>query len=655
MCSSCRASPVCHFKAPKRHRFATDNAALRCSALLFVWFRGLGEETCKRFVGHQKGCLALERGSAAAPAPATKDEAGWKLAVADGSVADDEDEGKKKGRMLNEATGGIDWAERNRMQRTQLIDSAGSSPGERLLALVVGTKPGFELFQRSLHLASRNWDLEQMAKLVDKSSRSYRLLDCHKGLLQDGFVSAVRTVLFDSDNAVPLDARQFRTFEGCHTVTAMCLAQNGSLFVYWGDKHAGYPAKMFLLLEDPENNSAIIHNDPFCLKDVFAIYVCRKFNSAKLLRSPACLLLVLCVAVLVRNDSIRIETRWTWVRNVLRAMGITHAARLQDLSARFCAFGQSEIDREHREITRAATDLPASSPVQEQKPQVKRRVGCWSAFVHKHGFAASPDDFHRIREEQGAEWEELQQLADLGVQAQEAGSRHAFGGRRRQRRSDSNFLAHLRSFAERPENSPAVQHVVHRSASIIDQLQAVSKRIMERNAKLVEEDAARCNGIRECVAPTGHNTSSQCPEPSPLDGVALRVHHFALPAYRVAKHFLERLPSRVLAAYREDWQDTHKPCEHHTARPISSKPYKVPVCRLARKCLCSESGKLCAKFVDALQSMLRNALRKGTHYRQCADRKHMVIELQSSLGGCNVPRVAHQVFELPLYLHPASA
>ena len=84
---------------------------------------------------------------------------------------------------------------------------------------------------------------------------------------------------------------------------------------------------------------------------------------------------------------------------------------------------------------------------------------------------------------------------------------------------------------------------------MIDQFRVVIKRNRAQNARLLAEDAARCNKLREWVVATGHNTSVQCPEPSPLDSVALRVHHFALPAYRVAKHFLERLPEHTLAAY----------------------------------------------------------------------------------------------------------
>lgn len=288
------------------------------------------------------------------------------------------------------ALGQVDWARLNaRARKLGFAFVMMPKVLSKVIVLRKAIEPFRSLMSSHLLLASRAWQLKQVAKLVEadddnaQEGLEYRLVVAASQRLEMTFFETVRKMVFE--------AREWRILAAGDATVGLCslcfrLLARAACGVQelLASEHDKFPFKLFLLLEDP-SLAEVFEDAKDCELDGFSKGFIDHFKNQGL-ANPDAIACLRCLATIAKVDISHIEARHASLRRLLHASPQAKKPTAQTLSAVWtCArLAKRQAETFAKGV---ATKRPLKKPTatKQAAKKVKRRRAkrsAWQAYVH---------------------------------------------------------------------------------------------------------------------------------------------------------------------------------------------------------------------------------------------------------------------------------
>jgi hypothetical protein len=238
--------------------------------------------------------------------------------------------------MLENMEGEAYWAAFNEKQRGSALKFARAPTTTISVALWHKCLlPNIRLMDRFLREGGGDWDRCELQSAAMGQPRAFRITEACTGKTTEAFFKEVRTFIFEHSEWEFLPTKCCTQMEQS-LAFGMLIRTLGGIHFHIASVFAAYPYRLWLLVDSHTPlDSAVdaIWADPSCSWDPFTVDFRRHYDSKEKLRSPECRSLLFALAILLRLDTSRVESRHAWLRRLLRVKGQTWVHELAQASA----------------------------------------------------------------------------------------------------------------------------------------------------------------------------------------------------------------------------------------------------------------------------------------------------------------------------------
>ena len=284
-----------------------------------------------------------------------------------------------------------DWAAFNSKQKSKALKWFGSSPGDRLIVIVVSLCVGIQFVRACEHLAADCW---QHAALAKGGVFTARVLEAAGGSLAAVVAEVLQKV---SDPRRWSALRPLgRTVGNSALAFSMVFATECALDQLALRSLSGLPWLLFALISLSDEVIRKIKDTPQCLWDECSKQCFDRFPTEAHWRSGTCRAILMSMAIFLRFEICRIECRHSYLRKFALA---THTWRplLAEISAKYLMLRARLLEH----WLKLSTD---SEKVKQTKKRGVRRKGKYAAKRSSGGGSQTACFFPL------ASWQALQEL-----------------------------------------------------------------------------------------------------------------------------------------------------------------------------------------------------------------------------------------------------
>ena len=334
--------------------------------------------------------------------------------------------------------------EANKAAKISLLEWAMTSPGRRLVRLVVGMGPAARFCRVQLRIGSAEHQQRLMHMFCDGKNDAEVHQDDDNPILEYPWVAAASgrycavfwqslELLFSDHQqwgAVPEPTREdaTRAFAG--------LARNGGgVHTLISEQMRRYPHKFFRLL-DPLDATAVddIMNDCPELRDAFSRDFLEEFDTPAKLKSPLARAILAALARVMRLDTFPLECRFAFLKRISKVFGQTNTQTLTQHAACFVLARQRLLESTagtkpaFSEITLPNVEGQAEA---QRVSKVHKPGGSWRAWISRWlntkigaerlNFKQAAIEYGQLSMRGGPEWDKLVQEGRQATEASRAG------------------------------------------------------------------------------------------------------------------------------------------------------------------------------------------------------------------------------------------
>lgn len=549
------------------------------------------------------------------------------------------------------------WQIENKKNKRTIGEWVATSPRPRLIIMSIILGPQLRLLLSYLEMAGVQWDEDQLFQQMQTGERKYRIVEAYtQGLTLKAFED-LRALLVDGTVWEVLGGDLNRH----HLTLAFRMISRvlGGLHMLLYDRHAGYPYKLFGIIQDPTLADEIIA-DGHCRWCPFTAGFLAKHNTANKLQSDEARLALLAIAATARRDTSRIECRFASVRRMKLIKSLTHLQSLEASSSLFVLRRQRVLEKaswagsQSRPPEESAQNRPAS-----KRPKVEgggRRCsthgggGPYRAFMSERfrqdpslrdkghwnleELAKASAEYHAIKEENG---EGFARLCTIGIRATEArqqtgksGFCRSGAGHLDPRVAQAVARLYDPSVGVEPDADNLALAFVGQSAVLCDKLRELARQSRGKSTaerlRFSQQQHALVEWSKRQLVHGGLPSIAHCLEPS-----AAQLHSIAvqIPAIELVK-LLSHGPPQFHAAVRRQWKKDHLLLRHSDVPAITALGSGPSRCCLAGQCLCSGGGKIIDNFLVRLKAVMRSLCAKDKPLNAALCEGTLVLQLVSS-------------------------
>jgi hypothetical protein len=681
------------FRIFNRNRWCGNDIAINQLGL-FQSCHGLLGRVFKRFlvaVGYKGSLDRLMPGPSAAPPSETMAELAHPLAeadvvdddlhppdtdhappadhdMADGVAQPDDPINPAPMEQPGVATGEIDWAVVNEINRSKALAWINRNPLQDLIIVRLCMEPSMAILRKQLFIGSAAWERAQHAAGLaaggDPRQRDYRLLYSARGELDAGFATH-QEHLFTSHvlwSILPTISCTEATRCLCFRIVSRCSAEYERIL---GWHHRRPPYLLFMLVHHPEV-AQTLRALPTCMLDPFT----KSFMEQHDLDDPVTPMLLLLILSKACTDTSRIECWHAWVRRMLvKRSSQTHRMHFFDASSRTFAhrvqarsMGECEWLRGEAptEAQQAGHDAAQAEDAPARRRPRRGGGGEWRAYVSRQ-MRAGVRSFEEMGRSYALRTEaERQHDRQVGAAAtiEHQIGHHSFGAHKRvreslalsneaivfQRRhalSDASMLAEQNPILDALQDHTQQQYqqiveVVGRS----NQLEAMRRRT-EEQATSTAITAHAAGAGQDCIArvvslvPTFREMAvrlANFPIVSPRSPLSLvQFVPSSSDTSRLAVEFADNSPQnaqRLLASLDAYWRQRNRPIlEEDSQRAPLPKERELPPCFEAGLCLHTPEGRRIFRARNSVLKAIKTIFRRNTPERLLLQGGHIVMRL----------------------------
>ena len=510
-----------------------------------------------------------------------------------------------------------------------------------------GLQPVIVLLQHLLHVGSGHWEKLEVRKALQQQRRNFRILLASNGEVLKAFKRSYTDVLHTAAHWYVLP-KKFYYVRYRSLIWAWATRPLGAILLLLEAAWLAYPYRLFLLLDpsrDLKTTAEMLERDPECLLDDFARAFKSIFPKAVDLMSERCLAILVCLALLVRLDTSRIEARHAALRRLLLSKGSTWVNEFGEVSAGvILRYAQQLLTQFSNDCQTNVNDVH-----REQSKGLGTQQAFLSQWLREHplsGFGNRKEWFQAA----GQAWKEFKAGASgervAYFQKLAAAMRTAAAA------PGSRTISTLPATANADFEKRLMESLPHFGSHTVvacdeswTELRARAQKTnqnkkrleIETNKMILQWSKEQLDGgsegqqLKEFFGEvlTSTDKSGMQPRPQAYPGSQMTVAEVFVPLPELAKKLLDNATPAEIDKLLEEWEKLHK-CVRHSDCPKIQKEKKKrskSICFWARLCVCYRDD--LRLFVKKLMASTRALCAPHTRMRQMLQQGSIVFCLRS--------------------------
>lgn len=271
----------------------------------------------------------------------------------------------------------MDWHQQKKATKRKAAQYVASNPGDVVTVICICTSAINRLTQAFIQLSAQAFDKKQHRRVLEGTSRSFRVLECWKGDQVATFFGSIESLLKSVHPALPPTAFT----KSIRTLMFRLLSRAGSSVEHHvRSYHRNCPFALFGVLN---GDVSTVREMPPCMTDQLTKEILRRLPTEENLLPSECMSVLVAFATIIDVDILGIEARHSATRRLVVSKSVqTWPVHMQNLSAEW-TIRQHRIWKEAAALGRCDQDQkPKPKGNKKKRPFSKKRGGGgpWRAF-----------------------------------------------------------------------------------------------------------------------------------------------------------------------------------------------------------------------------------------------------------------------------------